>query len=620
MSGGDTWKGAAKVSNEVGVRARSFQVLLKFFLAYTLGVFILLSMMFNNKINTDNSIAWVYAKYLTSTSLPLAKSLNIYTLDGRKKSLSSADVLVNKDVISARNSFISSTSFLLIISIILSLFLVKYTRKFFLSFIVNTEDSKKLIRGGEKVKAEELTQLLTEKGIASPYHIGELPIRLDAETQHIFISGAVGGGKGNAIKSLLDDIISENKRFFIYDKSGEYITKYYRSGYDIILNPFDDRMPFWSPWLEAESVFDFEHLATSFVPDSENEKEHWVQAPRTVLADLFGVLDQKKQKNVEVLFQSFQDKTKLYDLLKETSSANVIDPDGAEHAASVLGVLAPKIKSLRLLAQIKNEAFSLREWVQNEDDDRRVFIVANERQLQSIKPLITAWIDIIISEMISLPENRQRRLFGIVDELASLNAINSIKTGIFEGRKFGLCLVLSVTSIEILRSVYGQKIAAAMIAMCNTKVSFRCDESDVAKWLADLYYEEDLYESKEATTIAENHDSFNTHEDRQKRHLLLPTEFMQLDDKQAFIKLGGSLPITQVEVPYVERHTIADSLVKREFNFYKQAQKKTEVKTKEKERNLTDSELSEALIDDDDYTSEVVAVEKNSGSVKKPLL
>jgi len=623
MSGGETWKGAKSLSNKITIRMRSAQVLLRYFFVYFGVFFIVFSVLSSTHNETDNTLAWAYSKYLSNTGILPIQPLKIYTKENTRIALSYADIIKHKDVLSDKNHFLTKILLSFIAAIIVSIFLLKLTRKFFLKVQSQGNKSTKLVRGGIILSQEDLTGYLVENGQDSPYHIGNLPIRKNAETQHIFISGAVGGGKGNAIKSLLDDIDHEKKRFFVYDKSGEYVKKYYRDGYDIILNPFDERMPFWSPWLEADSIFDYDHLATSFVPDAPNEKAHWVDAPRTVLSDLLAVLAQKNKKDVGFLFEQFQDKNKLYELLQDTSSGNVIDPDAIDHAASVIGVLAPKVKSLRLLSGIKNSPFSLREWVRNEQDDRRVFFTANERQLHSVKPLISAWIDIIISEVLSLPEDRNKRLFGIVDELASLNAINSIKTGIFEGRKYGLSLILSVTSIEILRSVYGKQVAAAMIAMCNTKVTFRCDESDVAKWLADLYLEEDIYETKEGTTLSDNHDSFNTHEDRHKRHLVLPTEFMQLNDMDGYVKLGGNLPISKVHVPYIKRPTIAQVYMKRPMNIYA---KKTDNNTEQLESESA-YDFADSMAQYNDFIAAGMvdnkSQEKNTtkaGQKRKPLL
>ncbi|MCP4237570.1 MAG: type IV secretion system DNA-binding domain-containing protein, partial [Aestuariibacter sp.] len=137
----------------------------------------------------------------------------------------------------------------------------------------------------------------------------------------------------------------------------------------------------------------------------------------------------------------------------------------------------------------------------------------------------------------------------------------SLFDGINEGRKFGLCHILSVTSMEALKEKYGDMKARTMIGMCATKINYRCDEPDTAKWLADLYGEEDVQDKKRSLTISDRNDSTNLHDQRSKRHILLPTEFMGLADKISVVKLGSSLPIAKVKVPYIQRADIAKAMI-----------------------------------------------------------
>lgn len=559
--------GAKKISSNVQQNVRSFLLKLRIFIFSFLVSFIVSIYLFAPRSEIDNLGYWTKAFFTSKVMHSESGGINYKSADGKKQVLSASTILKKPSVLASLNQLKWHVIYSLAISAfsatVLTLILILGLRK----YGKESSSSSKRLRGAELVSEAELIKRINAAGIAGDLQIGSVPIPAGAETQHIYVSGASGCGKGNAIKGVLDAICKRGQRFLVYDKSGEYVSKYYREGTDIILNPFDERMPFWLPWNECETSFDYEMLAASFIPDNPNQKdEHWTNAPRSVLADLLLTLAQQKMCNIDDLFKLSQDKNGLYDFLQGTSSAQILDPDSAEHASSVLSILSPKIKSMRFLNNIESgEYFSLREWVRT-DSDRRIFITCSQRQKRSLQPLMTAWIDIAISEILSLPEDRERRIFNIIDELASLDPVNSIYDGLNEGRKFGLCNIISVTSEEAFKEKYGDKKAKTMIGMCSTKVCYRCDEPDNAKWLADLFGEEDVQDAKQSVTLSDRNDSTNLHDQRSKRHILLPTEFMDLPDMTAILKLGRSLPIGKVSVPFKPRPDIAEPMVFKDYD------------------------------------------------------
>src|SRR3546814_5752797 len=63
--------------------------------------------------------------------------------------------------------------------------------------------------------------------------------------------GTTGSGKTTALRQLLDGIEARGDASLVYDTSGEFIANYYRPERgDVILNPFDDRCAFWTPFAE----------------------------------------------------------------------------------------------------------------------------------------------------------------------------------------------------------------------------------------------------------------------------------------------------------------------------------------------------------------------------------
>ena len=88
----------------------------------------------------------------------------------------------------------------------------------------------------------------------------------DSETQHMMITGTTGSGKTNCFHHLLPQIRTLGQRALIVDTTGEFVSRYYREGKDIILNPLDARSESWSPWVECTEDYHFEELASNLIP------------------------------------------------------------------------------------------------------------------------------------------------------------------------------------------------------------------------------------------------------------------------------------------------------------------------------------------------------------------
>src|SRR3546814_20134474 len=82
-------------------------------------------------------------------------------------------------------------------------------------------------------------------------------------------SGTTGSGKTTALRQLLDGIEARGEAALCYDTSGEFVAHYYRPGRgDIILNPFDARCAYWTPFSEIAHPADAARIAPQFVTET----------------------------------------------------------------------------------------------------------------------------------------------------------------------------------------------------------------------------------------------------------------------------------------------------------------------------------------------------------------
>ncbi len=92
--------------------------------------------------------------------------------------------------------------------------------------------------------------------------------------------------------------------------------------------------------------------------------------------------------------------------------------------------------------------FSIRDWLEDPNGGN-LFITWREDMKDAMKPLLSAWVDVLCTSMLSLPESRERRLWLLIDELASLEKLPSLLDALTKGRKHGLRIVAGLQSSSL---------------------------------------------------------------------------------------------------------------------------------------------------------------------------
>ena len=114
-----------------------------------------------------------------------------------------------------------------------------------------------------------------------------LRLPLAIEPNHILIMGDTGTGKSTLIRRILQQIEERGETAIVYDPALDYTPEFYKPERgDAILNPLDQRMPYWSPGDELLHPAEALTLATSLFPDRRNENPFFVEGPRKIFAHL----------------------------------------------------------------------------------------------------------------------------------------------------------------------------------------------------------------------------------------------------------------------------------------------------------------------------------------------
>ena len=127
------------------------------------------------------------------------------------------------------------------------------------------------------------------------------------EIEHVLITGATGAGKSMAIRSLLRQAQARGDLAVVVDPECEYVSEFYRPARgDLILNPVDERCPFWSPWLELSERYyqaDAATLAASLIPEPSRGYESgsdrfFRQSSRTLFESILQIATPREPQSI----------------------------------------------------------------------------------------------------------------------------------------------------------------------------------------------------------------------------------------------------------------------------------------------------------------------------------
>jgi type IV conjugative transfer system coupling protein TraD len=417
-----------------------------------------------------------------------------------------------------------------------------------------------------------------------------LPLIKDSETSHILITGTTGSGKTNTFHSLLPQIRQRGDQAIIVDMTGSYVSRYYNKETDIILNPLDIRSHSWHPWIDCHLDSHYDVLAESFIPTKDHVKDpFWDNASRAVLKTALRKYAFQEDYNIEKLhtFLLSSSEKEFEDFFKNTEAATFAFRNNERTTGSIRSVLSSQIECLRHLdfsavsheqkekvllteessIQPQEQIFSIRNWimkgaqkdsayqeseVHKEKTKGWLFLTARPDQRETLRPLLSAWVDIAINALMILPENQQQRLWFVVDELSSLQKLPKLQAGLAEARKYGGCFLIGFQSKPQLEEIYGKSSADSMLDLFNTKLFFRCTEPSTQQWISKVLGEKEEAEPQENISFGANsmRDGVSLTRQTRQKPLVMPAELSQLKNLECYVKLPGDYPCTKLQIEY----------------------------------------------------------------------
>ena len=408
-------------------------------------------------------------------------------------------------------------------------------------------------RFNKALKADGLA-IETSERASFPRRPTLLRIPKSAEPKHIQIMGDTGTGKSTLIKQLLKQIADRGDIAIVYDPAGEFTESFYKEKRgDWILNPLDRRSPYWTPSSELRNPAEARTIAASmYQPREDKRGEFFTDTPQKIFAHLL-----KYRPSPEELVAWMSDEKEIDARLEGTELANFAPKDAPQQRSGVLASLGLVADSLRLLPS-RAEADE-REWCATDWADKRdgwIFLTSTEAEQDALRPLHSLWIDLLVLRLLTKPKPGQKKVWLVIDELASLQRLPQFHTALTKGRKSDNPIVFGYQGKAQLETIYGH-LAEVMLSQPTTKFILRTAEPNAAKWAAELIGEVEIERVRETVADGKRQGKSFTL-DRQIEPLVMKSEVEGLPDLHAFVKINNY--VSRFSFPIVRLPKIANAL------------------------------------------------------------
>jgi hypothetical protein len=357
------------------------------------------------------------------------------------------------------------------------------------------------------------------------------------EAQHIQIIGDTGTGKTQLIMQILRQIRDRGDAAIVYDPATEFVKRFYDGERgDVVLNPLDARCPFWSPANEMERNAEAVTIAASlYQPTSVSIKdEFFYRTPAQIFAHLL-----KTGPTPHELAAWMADEAELQRRVAGTEMAHYINRKAGPQATGVLSSLGLVAQSLRLLPRREDASY---QWNATDWAHERkgwIFVTSQLSEREVLRPLHSLWIDMLVMRLLGRPKPGQKRVWFVIDELASLQRLPQLHTAITESRKSKNPMVLGFQGKGQLEDIYG-RLAEVMLSQPATKIFMRTGEPKAAEWISESIGKVEIERLRE-TKFDGSRAGKNFTVDRQVEPLVMASEIGGLEDRHAYLKLGNNV-------------------------------------------------------------------------------
>lgn len=392
--------------------------------------------------------------------------------------------------------------------------------------------------------------------------LGGIPIARPLETNHFLLGGSTGTGKTELALDIARTLSERGDRAVFIDYGANFLTRLSRTG-DFILNPFDQRSVCWSPWLELRAESDYMMMARAIVPDGFGESRSWHGLAQQLVAAALRACAENGRNTIREFLALLISSSDEFTVFSAGTPASVMTQKGNEKMfANTRNVLMEYLEPWRFLREPAEgeQGFSIRSLIEGQYDQTDahgrvfrpwLFMTFRDDQRAAMQYLSATWMELVIRAKLSLSEDRKRRIWEFIDELAACKRIQSLPDELAFVRKKGGAAVIGVQDVAQIRGIYGPEVAQTMLQNLKTKVMLACADPDTARYFSDVIGEQRILRRKKTVTPGRDLSEarrISTSWEPEMHRLVTYSEIMCLPVRRGYLRLPDGC-VQPIKVP-----------------------------------------------------------------------
>lgn len=430
---------------------------------------------------------------------------------------------------------------------------------------------RKTLRGMDRVSASAFAAL-ARKLLKGPRARAGIQIHPDfrmergAEAEHMAVIGTTGAGKTKAlINRVYLEAQGRGDKVILWDVKGDFTAALAENPDAMLVAPWDARSIAWDIGADIEKGSDCDIIAESAIPDSSDEKENFFRKQsRAVFSAILQCLWNENKLTWKELAACIADINETLSLLSMYQTGQMvisyIENQSGQTQATWTTLVDHAGKWTAKAAKAWPEpSVSLRSWLQSQGGGTLILRYSPDYPdlSASICSMVTS---LLINSLLALPEDENRAVWFLLDEMANFPKVGNLKRGVTLARDRGGRFVLSAQDVTQLFPIYGKENTKTLINQCNTQVWLRANDGENAKIASESLgnKEELLIKTSESNKVGfDKESSFSTSHDLRTVAVIEPGEFMALRHSkniknggaEAFFKMSGVQKIAKLVWP-----------------------------------------------------------------------
>ena len=227
-------------------------------------------------------------------------------------------------------------------------------------------------------------------------------IRHSKEAHHIQISGDTGSGKSTLVRTILYQIEERGETAIVFDPDREYLREFYQAARgDVILNPKDQRCPYWAIGEEADDEAEATPIAEGLFPDHPTAQFFFLRHSRAIFAYLLAYY----RPTVNELGHWMAHPDEIDIRVKDTEHAHTMTENAPPQRAGILGTLNEAGMSLRMMPSHSEgrQKFTVRDWARKRTG--WIFVSSTPDTIDALRPLQGLWLDMLDNARLAYHRN-----------------------------------------------------------------------------------------------------------------------------------------------------------------------------------------------------------------------